>query len=237
MQSNTNDTNRRVSVGLPVVVSPRLPGGDVLRLEADSEKMQITTWQGVYGNRESRVVLTVPFSQVIDTECTDWLLLPVVTCRLRYKDATGKERVLKLRAFDQASHNGRLDGQQRENKYTEAVAEALENLRQGKEAELPALEFEPSGSMHKLLAAGAILGAIVALASVISGDGLAALGFIGRLLGSLLFSASVAALGIDLVRIHTGWHPVAKIVAYVLFVLVAFVLFAILGFLFIEVLV
>jgi hypothetical protein len=36
---------------------------------------------------------------------------------------------------------------------------------------------------------------------------------------------SLAALGIDYVRIRTGWHPMLKIVAYIGIFLVAFVLF------------
>ena len=229
MQPMSNPTQPKEMIRIPVSVSPRLPGGDVHRIEANYEGMHIFTWQGVYGNKESKNVISIPFSNVIDISCFNSWMLPVITCHVRYMDSSDKENLLKFRVYDQVSRKGRLDGQQRENIYTETAAQALEDLKQAKATSFPTLTFEPPSATNKLLYAGTIIGVMVLLATFMAGANLESFEFLFQLLGSLMSVASLTALGIDYIRIHTGWHPVVKFFVYVALTLTAFVLFTVLA--------
>jgi hypothetical protein len=207
----------------PARLKPRLPGGSIHKMQINEDETRVLTWPNLYGNKESRCILAIPHSRIVEAEYIRPLLQAGEgKCRLRYLDESSQEQTLKFNVVDPSILNGNIYAQARQNEYTESVAQALEGFRRGGSnlPSLPALTLTPPKAGTKLLfGIGLVFGALLLTGSVVVDNIL--LWFFGTFLACM----SAAALGIDHVRIHTGWHPAAKIVVYILIFLVAFIMF------------
>jgi hypothetical protein len=212
------------SIDFPARVRPRLPGGSIHKIRVTADDIKVLTWPGLYDNKDSKCVLVIPHSSIRNSEyVAPMLMAGEGRCIVRYLDESGEERKLRFNAVDQSALSGNIYAQSRQNEYTENVAHAINELGQGMVflPSLPSLTLKPPSTTKKLFfGIGIVFGGGMAAASLAANSI-----FIG-FFGAFVLCMSLAALGIDYVRIHTGWHPILKVVAYIGIFLVAFVLFA-----------
>jgi hypothetical protein len=207
----------RRTLAFPARIHPRLPGGAIHRIELDDVEMRIATIAGLYGNRKSRVVLTVPHWRLVGAEYVPpEVLSGQGLCRVRYLDEKTEEHSISMAMADT-----RLDGSiyargESRNQYVERVARALEQFRRGGAdlPDLPSLDPRTPGRV----------GSIAPWIILAAGFGLAAWSQIVEnpllSLGSCTLGLAIlAGLAINRVRSHTPYHPVVKWILYA-FVLV-----------------
>jgi len=184
----------------------------------DKDGLEITTWEGLYGNEESRLILALPHSKVITAEYARPLLKSGIGyCRVSYLSETGAEGTLKFSIIDPVTFY-------HQNSYTEAITRALVDLKQGRPI-LPPFQSVPTLKPPKAgikFLYGLSLFAVPLIMGALAYDSVFLL-----LLGSMVFFPSVAALGVDFIRLHTGWHPAVKVVVSIVIFCVAFILFVI----------
>jgi hypothetical protein len=211
------------SVTFPARLRPRLPGGAVHRVELDDVEMRITTIAGLYGNRASRAVLTIPHWRLAGAEYVPpEVLSGEGACVVRYVDEKTEEHAVSMIVVDPRARDAGDAARRRQNEYTEKVALALERFRRGGAdlPDLPSLELAVPGTARRV-------GSWIAFAA---GLGLAIWSqFVENPLLSIATSlvglAVLAALGASGVRSHTAWHPAVKAAAYVLMLTAALTLF------------
>jgi hypothetical protein len=211
------------SLHFPVRIRPRLPGGSIHKMQVDEKETCISTWPNLYGNKESRCILTIAHSQILEAEYIRPLLqIGEGKCRLCYRDKSDQEKTLKFSVVDPSTLNGNVYAQHQQNEYTKSIAQALEGFKQGKGnlPSLPNLTLSPPGAGKKIaFGIGLFLGVSLLTGSLVIDN------ILTWFFGTFLTCTSLAALGIDHVRIRTGWHPAAKVAAYIILFLVAFMLF------------
>lgn len=207
----------------PAKVHPRLRGGSLHKMRISKSGVEIATWPGLYGNKVSSLILTIPISAIMKTE----YLRPLFTsgvgrCRIQYFNEPGEVRSLTFHAVDSGVLSGNIYAQQRLNSYTETVVEILTGLKQGKHdlPLLPALTFTQPSALKKLIygIVAVFVGGLLSVGSLLDS-------ILSWFFGTFLLCMSLAALGIDYVRVHTGWHPAVKILVSVGIFLAAFVVF------------
>jgi len=207
----------------PAKLKPRLPGGSIHKMQIDEDETRVLTWPNLYGNKESRCILAISHSQIVRTE----YIRPLIQagegkCKIRYMDESGQEQTLEFNVVDPGTLDGNIYAQARQNEYTESIAQALEGFRRGEgdPPSLPALTLTPPRAGNKLMfGVGLVLGALLLTGSVVVDN------ILFWFFGTFLACMSAAALGIDHVRIHTRWHPVAKIAACTGIFLASFIIF------------
>ncbi len=209
----------------PAKVRPRLCGGYMHKIRIDRDGMEIATWPGLYGNKESSLILAIAHSRITMIEyARPFLQTGVGRCRVNYLDESEEEKSFKFHIVDPGTLSGNIYAQSRQNQATEAIASVLMDLRQGKDSLSPfpmVFDFVPPNTGKKFfygisLFAGFLIVRALAGANVLS-----------WFFGTFLLCTSLAALCIDYFRIHTGWHPLIKLGASVVVFFIAFVLFAI----------
>ncbi len=207
----------------PAKVRPRLRGGYMHKIRIDRDGMEIATWSGLYGNKESCLVLAVTHSRITTIEYTQ--LLPWVGtgyCRVNYLDESEEEKSFKFHIVDPGILSGNINTKHRQNQAAEAIAIVSMDMKQGRDSRLPfplVLDFKAPSTGKKFfysisLFAGFLIVRALAGANVLS-----------WFFGTFLLCMSLAALCIDYFRIHTGWHPLIKLGASVVVFFIAFVLF------------
>jgi hypothetical protein len=137
-------------------------------------------------------------------------------------DEPDQKKTLKFNVVDSGTLNGNVYAQHRQNEYTKVIAHTLEEFKQGRGSlpSLPTLTLSPPGTGKKFVfGIGLFLGIVLATSSLMVAS------FFAWFFGAFLTCMSLAALGIDHIRIRTGWHPALKLAVYVALFLVAFVLF------------
>jgi hypothetical protein len=216
--------SREQYIQFPAKIRPRLPGGSIHKMRVDDNRTEIATWPGLYGNEESKLLLAIPHPSLIAAEYARPLLqVGTGYCKVRYVDESGKENSLKFNVVD-PDLSGEYRQAVQQNRYTEAVAKTLVDLKQGKSGLPPypaTLTFTPPSSKKKFLYVLALFGPLMIIGGLVLGSDFALLG------GVLIFPPALAALGIDYVRLHTGWHPVVKVGASILIFLLMFIGFGI----------
>jgi len=209
-------------VEIPVQISPRLRGGKIHKMQITTAGITITTWSGLYGNRESRCVLGVASEQITSIHYQPPLLANGDgKCEARYVDAAGQERKLTIHVVDQGVLAGNLAAQARQNTYTETLTEVLLGLQHGsnKLPELPNLTLKiPNASKKLLYGTGTVI-----LIGVLSAGAAAFDKHFLAVFSPFILWMGIGALGIDYVRVHTGWHPLIKLLVAVVIIFIVFV--------------
>jgi hypothetical protein len=202
---------------------PRLPGGAIHLVELDDVEMRIVALAGRYGNKESRVVLTIPHWRLVAAEYEKpEIVSGEGRCLVRYLNEKTEEHTIVLTVADPRARDGGDAARRRQNEYTEGLAKALEHFRRGGAGlpDLPSLQPKTPGVASK----------IVPWAVLIAGVGLAAWSQIvdsppASMASSLVGLAALAGLGISRVVSHTAWHPAVKAIVCTLVAFAAVALF------------
>ncbi|TET50345.1 MAG: hypothetical protein E3J64_08345 [Anaerolineales bacterium] len=219
----TTDMEEKSRLSFPARLRPRLPGGAIHRVELDDVETRFATVQGLYGNKESRVVLVIPHWRLVAAQYEPPRIVSEEgRCLIRYLDEKTEEHSLSFTVADPRAADGSDAARRRQNEYTEALARALEHFRQGgaQLPDLPSLELKVPGRLSRIVPWIALaLGLALAIGALYIKPPILSLG------ASFVGLASLAALGFDRVRLHTPWHPVVKAVVYALAFIVALALF------------
>lgn len=209
----------------PVQVTPRLRGGKIHKMRITPDGITVTTWPGLYGNKESVCVLEIDPEQIVHAQYHAPLLdAGEGNCKVRYVNEDGVEQGFKLHIVDPALLSGDVFAQAMQNAYTETLAAVLQGMQHGASAlpALPNLTLKvPNASQKLLYGIGAILlGLVLTIGAVVFNNVFLTFS------APFLLCVSVGALGVDYVHVHTGWHPLVKLLIAVIIIFVVLVAFA-----------
>jgi hypothetical protein len=208
------------SLDFPALIRPKLTGGRIHRLVIDDMGITAATIDGFFGNTVSMPILRIPRDALIEAQYLPRRLRGD-RCQVRYRDLEKREQQLTFVAV----HPDAMVTYS----ITALAAQVLEDIRSGKVNSEP-IRFDyslaPVRPLVKLLIVPIAFAAVIVCPNIVrfgSASIVVTLWFVG-----LAICAGLAATAIDHVRIHTGWHPVAKITASVAALVGAFCLVAIL---------
>lgn len=201
-------------VRAPIKTRPRLPKGKLHKLLITTEKLEVYSWENIYGNKKSEKLFSVDHKQILEIEFKNPLLHTKERyCKIIYENEVGIRNHLEFSVLNTFDLYRLQSGPYNQNKTTEKVANLLKTLidpnvsnsRYSKTLDIP---FKPPKSIIKLLA-GLVLPFTTAVGWA---GGIQSLFWVSL----FLFFPSLMAIGIDYVRLNVGWSAWVKFVVYVL---------------------
>ncbi|MEZ4592245.1 MAG: hypothetical protein R3D55_14040 [Chloroflexota bacterium] len=191
----------------PIKVKPKLPNGRFHKLQITLEKFKISSWENFYGNQNSEALVDLTHENILEVQFNMPKVKSYQTyCKITFKDKAGKQDNLRfcILGSDAAPKN----------LLTEEVAELLGNLGDPRFANLdtpPQLDipFDNPGNLRKFLYGLTVFSTVI----VSSFPATRSVWWLG--IGVFILLPSLITLGIDYVRVDTGWPIWAKLIAYI----------------------
>lgn len=191
----------------PVKVKPKLPKGRFHKLRVTPETFEISSWENFYGNQRSEVLLSLPHQNIIEVQFKMPKIKSYQTYgTIKFKDKAGKQDTLQFCILGSDATPKNL--------LTEEVADLLgtlgdpcfSNLDTPPRLDIP---FKNPGNLRKFLYGLVVFStAIISSFSVTRSEWLLSIGV-------FILLPSLITLGIDYVRVDTGWPTWVKLFAYI----------------------
>lgn len=202
----------RTHLEFPAAIRPKPNKDRFHRIIINDTVIQITTYEGLYGNKERSVLVTIPPDSLREIAyVSPKPLLFKGRCRLIYSDEVGKLEQIEFSVIDF-----------KQNYYTSVIADHLKSIWQNRKG-LPPQDWRLTLARPKRYQKfffGLFLFANVLIGGSLSFGASFLLG-----LGAFLLPASLVALSIDYILFNTGWPRLLKILATISVFSVAFILF------------
>ena len=208
-------------VRAPIKAKPKLPQGKLHKLLITTEKLEIFSWENVYGNKKSEKLVSVLHKHIVKVDFKNPLLNTKERyCKVVYENELGVKNLLEFTVLNTFDLYRMQTGPYYQNKTTEQVAKLLQalidpNQLQSYYSKPIDIPFRPPKNIIKLLA-----GLALPFITTIGWVG----GFQTLFWTSLfLLFPSLIALAIDYIRLNVGWSAWLKYVAYILIFVFIFV--------------
>jgi hypothetical protein len=200
-------------VEVPAEIWPKLPKGKLHKFRLTPYQIEIESYENIFGNNSADRLLSIPYTQIDAIRFKKPFSHAVKgRCQISYRDGLQVKR-LKFCAMGSDAHFN--------NQLTAAIVETLELLHHGSHtlaSDQVRIELKPPNSLWKFFAGLSLFSGLFLLGSRRFGIG--SLFFFGV----LLFYPSLIALGIDYIRLNTGWPFLLKLISYVIIFIIGFVM-------------
>lgn len=124
-------------VRAPVKTKPRLPKGNLHKLLITAEKLEIYSWENIYGNKTSEKLFSVKLCRISEAKFKKPLLnIKEGYCQIIYENEVGMRNHLELSVLNTSDLYRLRSGPYSQNQRTEEVTNLLKMLIDANESNI-----------------------------------------------------------------------------------------------------
>lgn len=190
----------------PAMVKPRPVHNKLYRVTVGQDGLAVGTLPGLYGHKESVMLVHVPSARILQAKCIAHSQKKTCWCTITFLDGAGKQQILNIAAVGERMWYSDVPD---DKQVTEMACMLLEWMRLGHPIRVSKpyhFTLRPVNPVWKLIAVALFLVAFFLLPSLQVRGALSESWF---LVYGVMLVALVVFL-IDLLRLHTSWHPAIK---------------------------